>query len=208
MSINGKKLFLAVMAFAVVLTANVFAEDYSEKEAKSPISRERAQQIALQRVTGGQVVDSEFNNRWFSDNDYEFTVLDANDRYDIKVDAKTGEVINVKQNPIFEDNLSAADRDRVNATANAITPQRARSIAMERKPNAMIVDMERDMEDGRAVYSIDMVGKNIKADMKIDGATGRILSYDEDRIDVDADMIRVENRSFDSDLRTVGAGAR
>ncbi len=178
MFMSGKKVGMAVMAAVLVLTSGLFAEEMTRSEAKAPVSRQRAMQIAQQHVNGGRVVDSEFNNRWFRDNDYEFTVVDDMNRYEIQVDAKNGQIISVDQTPIFRDNLSANDAQRV---ASAISLQRVREIAQERSPNAMIVDMDRDVDSDRVVYNVEMMANNSEIDMQIDGMTGRILSYDENR---------------------------
>ncbi len=178
MFMSGKKVGMAVMAAVLVLTSGLFAEEMTRSEAKAPVSRQRAMQIAQQHVNGGRVVDSEFNNRWFRDNDYEFTVVDDMNRYEIQVDAKNGQIISVDQTPIFRDNLSANDAQRV---ASAISLQRVREIAQERSPNALIVDMDRDVDSDRVVYNVEMMANNSEIDMQIDGMTGRILSYDENR---------------------------
>ncbi|MCC8167695.1 MAG: PepSY domain-containing protein [Planctomycetes bacterium] len=175
---SGKKVGMAVMAAVLVLTSGLFAEEMTRSEAKAPVSRQRAMQIAQQHVNGGRVVDSEFNNRWFRDNDYEFTVVDDQNRYEIQVDAENGQIISVDQTPIFRDNLSANDAQRV---ASAISLQRVREIAQERAPNALIVDMDRDVDSDRVVYNVEMMANNAEVDMQIDGMTGRILSYDENR---------------------------
>lgn len=243
------KAFLAIIACTMTLTLNAFAAE-SRAEAEATISRQRAQEIALQRVNGGRIVEAEFNDRWFRDDDYEFVVVDNAHRYTISVDAKTGEILDVKQDAIFDDNLSKNERARMetgvgaaavgagsaaasaarsaavsadnaidraanatrnaavsadnamdraaNATRNAaldtksglgmtttgtITSERARAIAMDRVPNASITEMERNMDDDRAVYDIEMISSTRKIDLKVDGLTGRVISYDEDRLD-------------------------
>ena len=201
---DGKKTFLAIMAFALAVTAPIFAEELTSKEAKSSVSRERAEAIALQRINGGHVVDSDFNDRWFRDNDYDFIVVDDANRYKVSVDAETGEVINVKQTPIYEDKLSTDERGRLGASAS-VTPERARSIAMERVPNAKIVEMGREMDSDHVVYNIELRGNNTKVDMKVDGATGKITSYEENRIERGEGMLRVQNRTFNRDVRAMDA---
>lgn len=185
MFMSGKKVGMAVAAAVLVLTSGLFAAEITRNKAKAPVSRQRAMQIAQQHVNGGRVVDSEFNNRWFRDNDYEFVVVDDQNRYEIQVDAENGQVISVDQTPIFRDNLSARDAQRV---ASAISLQRVREIAQERAPNALIVDMDRDVDSDRVVYNVEMMANNAEIDMQIDGMTGRILSYDEDRDNVGSRM--------------------
>lgn len=175
-----KKMCLAAMALTLGVSC-AFAQEYSEKEMNSPVSRARAQEIALQKVQGGKVIESEFNEHWFRDNDYEFTVVDERNRYDVRVDAKNGQVIDVKQKPIYVDSVS--DGDNADLPASAITPARARAIAMERAPSAAITEMERDSESTGVVYAIEMMSPTSKINMKVDASTGKILSFDEERAD-------------------------
>lgn len=175
-----KKMCLAAMALTLGVSC-AFAQEYTEKEMNSPVSRARAQEIALQKVQGGQVIESEFNERWFRDDDYEFTVVDERNRYDVRVDAKNGQVLDVKQKPIYTDSVS--DGDNANLSASAVTPARARAIAMERAPSAAITGMERDNESTGVVYAIEMMSPTSKINMKVDAATGKILTFDEERAD-------------------------
>lgn len=281
------KAFLTIIACTMTLTLNAFAAE-SRAEAEASISRQRAQEIALQRVNGGRIVEAEFNDRWFRDDDYEFVVVDNAHRYTISVDAQTGEILDVKQEAIFDDNLSTNERARLETgvgaaavgagsaaasaarsaaatadnavdraanvarnaaisaenaassaarnaavsvdkavdsaasatrnaavsaenaasraarnaaldtksglgltTTGAITPERARAIAMDRVPNGSIVEMERNMDNDRAVYDIEMISSTRKIDLKVDGLTGRVISYDEDRLDQEERMDHV-----------------
>lgn len=197
---KGMKMAVAAMAFAMVLSANVFAAESrkveSKQEAEAAVSRDQAQQIAQQQVSGGKVVESEFNRHWLSDNDYEFTVVDDANRYEIRVDAKTGQVKKVKKEAIFNDALSDGEKGRI--AAGAVTPERAREIAMSRAPAAHIVEMERffDMDRDRVVYNVEMLGDKTQVDMKLDGMTGDVLAYEEQHYDSNDRLSRLEARAF------------
>ncbi len=188
-----KKMIMAVMAFAV-LAGGVFAAE-SAQEARSRLSRQQAAKIAQEQVNGGRVVESEFNNRWFRGNDYEFTVVDDNNRYDIRVSAETGEVLGIDTTPIFQDNITGTDRQRY-ASASSINPERIRQIAEQRSPNALITDMERSVEDGRAVYNVELVADNRHVDMKVDGMTGEVIAFEQARADRDNNRFMRETRAM------------
>lgn len=190
----------AVAAFALTMTM-VTAAEKTEKEAKAAVSRDRAQQIALQRVQGGTIIESEFNDRWFTDNDYEFTVIDEQNRYLVRVDAETGEVLDVKRKAIFEDKLSDSEKQRIGTGGAAVTPQRARAIAEERAPNTKIVGMDRSFENDRPVYKIEMQGRDSEVNMKIDGVNGAVLSYEAERVINTQNVRGVETSAFSRDVR-------
>jgi len=238
---------LAVLAVALLSSVSAFAQE-SQAEAEAPVSRARAQKIALDSVVGGKVVESDFHNRWFKDDDYSFIVVNATDRYDIYVDAKTGKIISTTRTPVFQDRLpveykevaaptiaagtlaeksvsSAADRalssthaavdravDAVEDAAHRIltptrataehdgdavgsvaargvstlvdtgfglTPERVRTIASDRAPDAAIVEIVRKLDGEDSVYDVEMMGPAMQINMRIDGTDGKILSYDE-----------------------------
>ncbi|MCD8349662.1 MAG: PepSY domain-containing protein [Planctomycetaceae bacterium] len=195
-----KKMIMAVMAFAV-LAGGAFAAE-STQEARSRLTRQQAAKIAQEQVNGGRVVESEFNNRWFRGNDYDFIVVDENNRYDIRVSAETGEVLDIDTNPIFHDNITGADRQRY-ASATSVNPERIRQIAQQRSPNALITDMERSVEDGRAVYNVELVADNRHVDMKVDGTTGEVMAFEQARADRDNNRFMRETRA----MRRTATGA-
>ncbi|MCD8141573.1 MAG: PepSY domain-containing protein [Planctomycetaceae bacterium] len=188
-----KKMIMAVMAFAVV-AGGVFAAESTE-EARSRLTRQQAAKIAQEQVNGGRVVESEFNHRWFRGNDFEFTVVDENNRYDIRVSAETGEVLGIDTNPIFHDNITGTDRQRY-ASASSINPERIRQIAQQRSPNALITDIERSVENGRAVYNVELVADNRNVDMKVDGMTGEVIAFEQARADRDNNRFMRETRGM------------
>lgn len=61
-----------------------------------------------------------------------------------------------------------------------IGTEKAKSIALNKVPNATVLKVEFEMDDGVAVYEVSMVKGNYEYDVKIDAKSGKILEYEKD----------------------------
>lgn len=140
--------------------------------------------------------------------DVEFATADR--RYHCDVVRSSGEVLNFSYNAVTSgddqaddgaaaqtsgtqessasaaqtDNASAADAQQSTASSGAIDEAQARSIALEHagvaESDAKFYRVERDSDDGRAVYEVEFYSGNTEYDYEISAETGEILSYDSD----------------------------
>ena len=140
--------------------------------------------------------------------DVEFATADR--RYHCDVVRSSGEVLNYAYNAVTSgddqaddgaaaqtsgaqessasaaqtDDASAADAQQSTASSGAIDEAQARSIALEHagvgEGDAKFYRVERDSDDGRAVYEVEFYSGNTEYDYEISAETGEILSYDSD----------------------------
>lgn len=140
--------------------------------------------------------------------DVEFATADR--RYHCDVVRSSGEVLNFSYNAVTSgddqaddgaaaqtsgtqessasaaqtDDASAADAQQSTASSGAIDEAQARSIALEHagvaESDAKFYRVERDNDDGRAVYEVEFYSGNTEYDYEISAETGEILSYDSD----------------------------
>lgn len=140
--------------------------------------------------------------------DVEFATADR--RYHCDVVRSSGEVLNFSYNAVTsgddqaddgaaaqtsgaqESSASAAQTDDASASSaqqstvssGAIDEAQARSIALEHagvaESDAKFYRVERDSDDGRAVYEVEFYSGNTEYDYEISAETGEILSYDSD----------------------------
>lgn len=140
--------------------------------------------------------------------DVEFATADR--RYHCDVVRSSGEVLNYAYNAVTSgddqaddgaaaqtsgaqessasaaqtDDASAADAQQSTASSGAIDEAQARSIALEHagvaESDAKFYRVERDSDDGRAVYEVEFYSGNTEYDYEISAETGEILSYDSD----------------------------
>lgn len=140
--------------------------------------------------------------------DVEFATADR--RYHCDVVRSSGEVLNFSYNAVTSgddqaddgaaaqtsgtqessasaaqtDDASAADAQQSTASSGAIDEAQAKSIALEHagvaESDAAFYRVERDSDDGRAVYEVEFYSGNTEYDYEISAETGEILSYDSD----------------------------
>lgn len=140
--------------------------------------------------------------------DVEFATADR--RYHCDVVRSSGEVLNFSYNAVTSgddqaddgaaaqtsgtqessasaaqtDDASASSAQQSTASSGAIDEAQARSIALEHagvaESDAKFYRVERDNDDGRAVYEVEFYSGNTEYDYEISAETGEILSYDSD----------------------------
>lgn len=140
--------------------------------------------------------------------DVEFATADR--RYHCDVVRSSGEVLNFSYNAVTSgddqaddgaaaqtsgaqessasaaqtDDASASSAQQSTASSGAIDEAQARSIALEHagvaESDAKFYRVERDSDDGRAVYEVEFYSGNTEYDYEISAETGEILSYDSD----------------------------
>lgn len=105
--------------------------------------------------------------------DVEFYTADYKE-YDYEIDAKTGEILSYDQDADYYQRPSTG-------TTTDIGMEKAKEIALK-KASGTVVKTQRDYDDGRYVYEIEIISGTTKHEFEIDGATGTIISHDRDSI--------------------------
>lgn len=117
---------------------------------------------------------------------YDIEFYAGNKEYDYEIGVVDGSV--VKADVDIENNQSNDKADKKQNSSNdnsnkEITKEEAKKIALAKVPGAKKIEIEKDREDGRVVYEGEIHHNNIEYDFEIDAATGKILSWEEDRED-------------------------
>jgi uncharacterized membrane protein YkoI len=121
---------------------------------------------------------------------YEVEVALEGKKYELKMDANTGEVLKLEEKAT---NIAAATQS-VDTNKNAapkqtvISSEEAKKIALDNFAGT-IVEMELDDDDSRHNYEIKIVNGNRKAEIEIDAYTGKLIVLD----------IETDESDFDDD---------
>lgn len=75
------------------------------------------------------------------------------------------------------------DKDNNGSSNKEITKDEAKKIALDKVPGAKNIQIEKDRENGKVVYEGEIHYNNMEYDFEIDAATGKILSWEEDKED-------------------------
>ncbi|MEW4369557.1 PepSY domain-containing protein [Paenibacillus kandeliae] len=156
------------------------------------IGMQRAESIALQRVPGGVVDSIELerkNGKLYYEVDVDRT--NASD-VDVHIDAVTGSVIrSVNDDNDDDDAYDRSNNQSSSATTNNSnlkikTAEQAIAVA-KTAVNGTVTDVERDREDGRIQYEVELKFTGGEATVEVDAATGKVVTVDKDYDDHDDD---------------------
>ena len=148
-----------------------------EKTAVSPssgssvISTQKCRQLALNKVKNGtitaisQKVDDGIDI-------YKVKITAGNKRYTLEYHARTGALLEYKWK-LTASSSSSGQNGKVDM-------EKAKKIALDAVPGATVYKAESDVDDGVAVYEIELIKGSYEYEFKIDANTGAILEQDKD----------------------------
>lgn len=132
---------------------------------KQYIGAEKAQQIALEQVPGGQVIGIEMDLE-HGQMTYEVKLLLNQVEYEYKIDAATGGVI------AWEQDSGHA------ATDNVICLDKAKELVLNKLPGGQITELKLDSEKGIAVYEGEVWKDSVEYEFKLHAVTGEFLQWE------------------------------
>lgn len=138
---------------------------------QSKISLDQAIAIAKKNVTG-DLVGAEFDyDKKSASGKYEIEFVSGDNEIEIKIDANTGKVLKNKQ-----EKLDSDDKAEYSAMKQAKISLTDAMKKAKQTVNGHIVEAELDIENGKAVYEIEVIQGNQKQKLLIDANTGSVIS--------------------------------
>jgi uncharacterized membrane protein YkoI len=147
------------------------AEDSAPAQAAGKVTAAQARQIAVQRVPGAMVTETDFDHE-HGTAVWEIDVTKRNRHYEIHIDAATGKVLGLSAAKASTPHTSQP----APAKAAEVSAAQARQIALHRVPGGTVTETKLDHEHGTAVWEVDVAGQHGKAEVHINAATGKVLS--------------------------------
>ncbi len=155
---------------------------------KNNITKNEAQAIMLERAGGGKIVEFEFDS---DDNQYEGKIIMGNAKYEIKVNANNGAVVEceaklIKDNNIIEDDnddLDDKDDNNITSSKHKISDEKAKEIMNNKVNGGKIVEFEFDSDDNE--YEGKIIKDNKEYEIKINAESGSIKNIEVENIDND-----------------------
>ncbi len=209
---TSDKIILAVLVILLVGIGSVFITAFtsSNNAEKSNIDQNSAKQLTADEAKAiaisesasmdiGVVTDveleTESGTRVYS---VEFTKGSV--ETDIKIDAKTGDILKVESDlddgsdDIGDDEDDSedddADEETVERTTGMISEQEAIDIAKAQVNMAVVgqmTDVELENEDGTTVYAVEFTKNGIETDVKLNAKTGVVIEVESDEDEEDDD---------------------
>lgn len=124
------------------------------------LSAEKAKSMALELTGRGKIVEFDLD-----DDEYEIEIKAGKMKYEIVIDARTGEVKEYEK----ED-----DDDKKKASKGRISAKKAKSIALELTGGGKITEFEPDDDE----YEIEIKVNGKKYEIEIDAYTGKVIDFE------------------------------
>lgn len=185
----------------------------SSVASKDSLSADEAKQIALSSV-GVSEEKATFTKEIFDEGVYEIDFYTESNEYDFEVDASSGAIIQrdvsprdlslpdengqpaestdqIRTEPPVTDTASAPPSTEAAVQSNndgdVIGVAAAKEIALDHAgvSSASFIKAYLDYDDGIRIYDIEFTSDNKEYDLEINAYTGKILSYDVERIEYD-----------------------
>lgn len=143
----------------------------SPSSSRAVISTDKCRQLALNQVKKGtitaisQKVDDGIDI-------YKVKMTAGNKRYTLEFHARTGALLEYK--------WKLTQTASTGSQNGKIDMEKAKQIALDAVPGATVYKAEYDVDDGEAVYEIEVVKGNYEYEFKIDANTGAILEQEKD----------------------------
>ncbi|RKQ12832.1 hypothetical protein D8M05_17795 [Oceanobacillus bengalensis] len=192
-----KKVGIGVALVVFVLIVGLGLIKLNASSQSTILSTEDIRQI-IQSQYPGEITALQLSEN-ASDSVYEAVVKNGENEYVIKLDGKSGEILNLKQeiaggdemakseDDALEDtnaedntNTDLAEEDKGNAIINL---DKVKEIALEQFQGT-IEEVNLDEDDGRKIYEINIVNGEDEAEIEIDAYTAEIIVVD---IDIEID---------------------
>ena len=109
---------------------------------------------------------------------YEVEFYSGNKEYDYEIDAATGSIVGYDYD--IENYTIPSSGNSGTSSGSYITREKARQLAQAKAPNATLVKLEFDFDDGRAVYEGELREGRTEYEFEIDAATGNFIKWEQD----------------------------
>lgn len=163
-----------VAALALVLSIAASAGDKT-----FAIGDQEAVRTALDKTGGGQVMELRLD-RDSGAPAYSLLIVDNGTRYDVRVDAATGEVMKFAKREIQR--IPSIPRGMAGGS-HLLNPEVAVQAALAASNGGVLVRSDAvHRYDGRNLYELEIIRDNTKFAMDIDANTGEVVHYTEARI--------------------------
>ena len=145
------------------------------------IGEAKAKEIALSHagLTSSQVSFVQAKLDWDDGRQvYDVDFYSGNKEYDYEIDASTGSIRSYDYD--IENYIIPSTGTSTSQSGNYISREKAQQLAQAKAPNATLVKLEFDFDDGRAVYEGELRDGRTEYDFEIDATTGSFIKWSQD----------------------------
>ena len=166
-------------------TGDILSYDYDAENYTIPsgpqtgdlIGESRAREIALQHagLSSNQVTFILAKLDWDDGRRvYDVEFYSGNKEYDYEIDATSGAVLS------YDFDAEHYTAPSGSQSGNYISQEKAAQLAQDRAPNATLIKIQFEFDDGRAVYEGELREGRTEYEFEIDATTGNFIQWEQD----------------------------
>ena len=147
--------------------------------ASSLIGEAKAKEIALNHagVSSSKASFLQVKLDWDDGRQvYEVEFYSGNKEYDYEIDASSGAIRSYD----YDIENYTIPSTGTSQSGNYISREKAQQLAQTKAPNATLIKLEFDFDDGRAVYEGELRDGRMEYEFEIDAASGSFLKWEQD----------------------------
>lgn len=155
----------------------VITDQGGQAASSSYIGEAKAKEIALQHagLSSGQVTFFRTQMDWENGRRvYDVEFYSGNKEYDYEIDATSGAVLS------YDFDAEHYTAPSGNQSGNYISQEKAAQLAQDRAPNATLIKIQFEFDDGRAVYEGELREGRTEYEFEIDATTGNFIQWEQD----------------------------
>lgn len=167
-------------ATQTVIIGNQPASGGNQPSGSTFIGEAKAKEIALSHagVASSAATFSQVRLDWENGRQvYDVEFWSGTTEYDYEIDAATGDVVSFDQDI---ENYTIPPAPTQPSTGSYISRDQAAQLAQNRAPGAVLVKLEFDIDDGRAIYEGELRQGRTEYEFEIDAVTGEFLQWSQD----------------------------
>ena len=146
---------------------------------KAYITAEEAQNAALAHAGIAESSVAQLEIEFDSEDGlmvYEVEFYSGNKEYDYEIDASTGSIRGYD----YDIENYTIPSTGASQSGNYISREKAQQLAQAKAPNATLIKLEFDFDDGRAIYEGELRDGRMEYDFEIDASTGSFIKWEQD----------------------------
>lgn len=166
-----------VVIITIISTPAMADEQIAQVMAQSTIDIQRAITIGNNSLKGDIISIAFDQNDSSMSGIYDIEIIASNLKYEITIDANSGKMVAAEQ-----DKLNAADMTAYNTMKRANISLVQAITNATKIVNGQVAAAEFDLNQGKAVYQIEIINQNKRHKMTIDAMSGNVIN---NRIETD-----------------------
>jgi uncharacterized membrane protein YkoI len=164
-----------IIGIGIVVICGVgISYSLAKHDAAEYLTEEQVKTIVLEKVPDGKILEFTYDTENPAPK-YESKVVKDNIKYEVDVDAQTGDIINFEQEVLTE-------KDPSKTSDKIISQDKAMDIMLNKVPKATVQSFNFDKNGKNPEYEGELIKADTKYEITVDAKTGEIKEFSHEKM--------------------------